>query len=246
MKEIRKVFPGVIALDGVNISLEKGKVLALLGENGAGKSTLMKILSGSYKPDGGEIYIYGKKTNIKDVVHAKEMGISIIYQELSLSPNMTVAENIFALHEPVRFGLIDDIEMEKKTKELLEELEIEISPTMLVKELSISNQQMVEIAKALSIQPKIIIMDEPTSALSTKETEKLFKIIRKLKNQGTSIIYISHRMEELFEITDLVSVLRDGKFIGTVETKRTSSEELIRMMVGRKCIKYTLIKNLNS
>ncbi|MBS4174196.1 sugar ABC transporter ATP-binding protein [Bacillus sp. FJAT-49736] len=233
MNGIRKEFPGVVALDGVNISVEAGQVLALLGENGAGKSTLMKILSGSYQPNGGQISIYGKKVEIKNVVHAKDLGISIIYQELSLSPNMTVAENIFALNEPVKFGLIDDKEMNRKTKELFEELGISISPTTVVKDLSISSQQMVEIAKAISSDPKIIIMDEPTSALSSKETEILFTIIRKLKSKGCAIIYISHRMDEIFEITDVVSVLRDGKYIGTVKTQETTSDELITMMVGR-------------
>ncbi|WP_308447261.1 sugar ABC transporter ATP-binding protein [Desulforamulus aquiferis] len=233
MKDIKKVFPGVVALAGVNLKLDKGRVLGLLGENGAGKSTLMKILAGSYKPDGGDIFINGEKTDIKGVLDAKRLGISIIYQELSLCPNLTVAENIFAMNEPVRFGLIDDNEMNRKTKELFEELEIDICPTVMVKELSISSQQMVEIAKAVSVKPQIIIMDEPTSALSSKETETLFKIIRKFKDEGTSIIYISHRMEEIFAITDLVSVLRDGQYIGTVETGHTSVEELIKMMVGR-------------
>jgi len=233
MKGIRKEFPGVIALDGVNITLEEGKVLGLLGENGAGKSTLMKILSGSYQPNDGEIRLFGEKVDIKNVVHAKELGISIIYQELSLSSNMTVAENIFALNEPVKFGFIDDEEMNRRTAQLLDELDISIPATRLVKDLSISNQQMVEIAKAISYRPKIIIMDEPTSALSSKETDTLFKIIRKLVDQKCSVIYISHRMEEIFEITDYVSVLRDGTYIGTVETKDTTSDELIRMMVGR-------------
>ncbi|MED2974119.1 sugar ABC transporter ATP-binding protein [Fictibacillus sp. B-59209] len=233
MKNIRKEFPGVVALDGVNIKLPEGKILALLGENGAGKSTLMKILSGSYRPDGGHIKLFGEEVDIQNVVHARELGISIIYQELSLSPNLTVAENIFAMYEPMKYGLIDEQKMNRKTKELLNELDISIPPTRLVKDLSISNQQMVEIAKAISSNPKIIIMDEPTSALSSKETEKLFSIIEKLKSQGCSIIYISHRMEEIFAMTDVVSVLRDGKYIGTVETKDTTSDELIRMMVGR-------------
>ncbi|WP_307794929.1 sugar ABC transporter ATP-binding protein [Alkalihalobacillus sp. BA299] len=237
------MFPGVVALDGVNISLEKGKALALLGENGAGKSTLMKILSGSYTPDEGEIYFFGDKVEIKDVVHAKDLGISIIYQELSLSPNMTVAENIFALQEPIRYGMIDDNAMNKKARKLLAELDLDISPTKVVNELSISNQQMVEIVKALSTNPKIIIMDEPTSALSSKETEKLYEIINKLKSQGTSIIYISHRMEEIFTITDYVSVLRDGKYIGTVETSKTTTDELIKMMVGREMDKVYPIKD---
>lgn len=233
MKSIRKTFPGVVALDDVNLKLEKGKVLALLGENGAGKSTLMKILSGTYKPDKGEIYIRGKKTGIKDAIHAKELGIAIIHQELSLSPNLTVAENIFALNEPAKYGLINDTKMNKLTKDLLEEVDIEISPTSMVKDISLSNQQMVEIIKALSHKPEILIMDEPTSALSNKETEKLFKIIRKLINEGISIIYISHRMDEIYKITDYVTVLRDGKYIDTVKTNNTPSEELIKMMVGR-------------
>lgn len=233
MSGIRKVFPGVVALDGVNISLEAGTVLALLGENGAGKSTLMKILSGSYQPDGGQIELYGQPTDIKNVLDAKNLGISIIYQELSLSPNMTVAENIFALNEPLKAGLIDDERMIEQTKELLDSLSIEIDPRAEVRHLSLANQQMVEIAKAISSDPKIIIMDEPTSALSSKETDILFDIIRKLKAEGKSVIYISHRMEEIFEITDQVSVLRDGKYIGTVKTDETHIDELIRMMVGR-------------
>lgn len=234
MKGIRKEFPGVVALDNVNLQLKEGEILALLGENGAGKSTLMKILSGAYKPTLGEIFIYGEKVEIRDVMHAKELGISIIYQELSLSSNMTVAENIFAMQEPIRYGLINDREMNRRTKALLDELGLDIDPNKIVGELSLSNQQMVEIAKALSTNPKIIIMDEPTSALSSKETEKLFDIIRKLKDKGTSVIYISHRMDELFAITDKITVLRDGVYIDTVETKSTTSEQLIKMMVGRE------------
>lgn len=233
MNNIRKVFPGVVALDNVNISMESGKVLGLLGENGAGKSTLMKILSGAYKPDGGNIEFYGKEVKINHVLDAKKLGIAIIYQELSLSPNITVAENIYALKEPLKYGLIDDKTMNKMAQELLTSLSIDIRPDILVRDLPIAKQQMVEIAKAMSSDPKLIIMDEPTSALSSKETELLFKIIRKLKNEGKSIIYISHRMEEIFEITDAVSVLRDGKYIGTVETDKTDVDELIKMMVGR-------------
>ncbi|MFZ7132613.1 MAG: sugar ABC transporter ATP-binding protein, partial [Eubacteriales bacterium] len=234
MNGIRKVFPGVVALDNVDISLEAGKVHGLLGENGAGKSTLMKVLSGAYQPDAGTIELYEEEVKINNVLDAKSLGISIIYQELSLSKNMTVAENIYALNEPVKFGMIDDDQLNENTKKLLDSLSIDIRPDVLVGELSIANQQMVEIAKALSLDPKIVIMDEPTSALSSKETELLFSIIRKLKKEGKSIIYISHRMEEIFEITDNVSVLRDGQFIGTVETEKTDVDELIDMMVGRK------------
>ena len=238
MKNIKKVFPGVVALEGVNLKIEEGKVLALLGENGAGKSTLIKILSGLYKPDGGQIFMDDKEIEIKDVNHANSFGISTIYQELSLCPNLSVAANIFALDEPTRFGIIDDREMEKRTKTLLNELGIDITPDVLIKDLSISNQQMIEIAKGLSKNPRIIIMDEPTSALSNKETEILFKIIRKLKSEGKSIIYISHRMEELYEIADDVTVLRDGKYIGTVKISETASDELVKMMVGREMDKF--------
>ncbi|MFS8631334.1 MAG: sugar ABC transporter ATP-binding protein, partial [Bacillales bacterium] len=192
----------------------------------------------AYQPDKGEIYLFGEKVEIKDVNHAVNLGISVIYQELSLSPNMTVAENIFAMREPTRYGIINDKEMNRQAKKLLDELEIHISPTKQVSELSISNQQMVEIAKALSRNPKIIIMDEPTSALSSKETELLFGIIRKLKRNGTSVIYISHRMEEIFEVSDRISVLRDGKYIGTVETASADPKELIVMMVGREMSQF--------
>ncbi len=234
MNGIRKVFPGVVALDNVDMTLEGGRVHGLLGENGAGKSTLMKILSGAYQPDGGTIELYGEKVSIDNVLDAKDLGISIIYQELSLSKNMTVAENIYALNEPTKYGMVDDDKLNEQTKVILDSLSIDIKPDVLVGELSIANQQMVEIAKALSSDPKIVIMDEPTSALSSKETELLFSIIRKLKDEGKSVIFISHRMEEIFEITDVVSVLRDGQYIGTVETEKTDVDELINMMVGRK------------
>lgn len=252
MNNIRKVFPGVVALDNVNITISSGKVLGLLGENGAGKSTLMKVLAGAHQPDVGEIEYYGKKVKIENVLDAKKLGISIIYQELSLSPNMTVAENIYALEEPLKYGMIDDNTLNRMTEELLKSLSIDIEPDKLVGELSLANQQMVEIAKGLSSDPKLVIMDEPTSALSSKETEVLFSIINQLKNNGKSVIYISHRMEEIFEITDHVSVLRDGQYIGTVETDKTDTDELIRMMVGRtmdefypeKDFSYTSEENL--
>ncbi len=234
MEEIRKVFPGVIALDNVNIELEAGQVLGLMGENGAGKSTLMKVLSGTYHPDGGRIFVNGKQVDIHNVNDAKELGISIIYQELSLSPNMTVAENIFSMNEPLKYGLIDDNELNRSAKKYLESLNIYIPPTALVQDLSLANQQMVEIAKGIVQNPQILIMDEPTSALSSKETENLMNIIKDLKGKGCAIIYISHRIEEIFEITDKISVLRDGRYIGTLETKKAEVDELISMMVGRE------------
>lgn len=234
MKNIKKVFPGVVALDGVNISVDEGEVLALLGENGAGKSTLMKVLSGVHKPEEGQIFIDGKEVNINGVNDATDLGISIIYQELSLFPNLSVAANIYALAEPTKMGLIDDKEIERKAKELLDRIDVDINPKTLVKDLSISSQQMVEIAKSLVKEPKIIIMDEPTSALSDKEVKNLFRIINKLRDEGKAIIYISHRMEEIFEITDKIAVLRDGKYIGTISTKEATTDELIKMMVGRE------------
>ncbi|MBS4537860.1 sugar ABC transporter ATP-binding protein [Clostridium sp. D2Q-11] len=233
MKNIRKEFPGVVALDKVNLELKKGEVLALLGENGAGKSTLMKILSGTYHPDKGEIFLKGNRVDIKDAIHAKELGIGMIHQELSLSPNLSVAENIFALEEPTKFGIINDKKMIEETKKLLDNLGVDLDPTDIVSDLSISQQQMVEIAKALSTTPDILIMDEPTSALSNRETDKLFEIIDKLLKEDISIIYISHRMEELFKITDHVTVLRDGVYIDTVKTEEVTVDELIKMMVGR-------------
>lgn len=246
MKNIRKEFPGVVALDRVDIELNSGEVLGLMGENGAGKSTLMKILAGTYRPDGGDIFVDGEKVNINNVNDAKELGISIIYQELSLSPNMTVAENIFSMIEPLKYGMIDDNEMNRKTKDHLESLNIHISPESLVQDLSLANQQMIEIAKAIIVNPKILIMDEPTSALSSKETETLMKIIYKLKETGCAIIYISHRIEEIFQITDKITVLRDGEYIDTIQTSNADVDILISMMVGREMEEVYPVKNFSS
>lgn len=245
MKNIRKQFPGVIALDGVNIELLKGSVLALLGENGAGKSTLMKILAGVCPQDEGVIEIFGKEVKIDNVNVAKTNGISIIFQELSLSDNLTIAENIYANKEPTKYGLIDDKKLNEECKNYLVSLGIEMDPKILVSNLSIAQKQLVEIAKGLVTNPKIIIMDEPTSALSNKETELLFNIINKLKNEGKSIIYISHRMEELFKIADFVTVLRDGKYINTVKISDTSVDELISMMVGRDMLEIYPKRDFN-
>lgn len=234
MKNIKKVFGSVVALSGVNLKVKKGQVHTLLGENGAGKSTLMKILSGVHQPDGGEIILKGENIKLQNPKDAQSRGISIIYQELSLCQNLSVAENIFANREPVKGFFINDREMERTAWELLQQMELDIPPTTLVKDLSISQRQMVEIAKALSVRSEIIIMDEPTSALSSRETEVLFRIIEKLKANGAAIIYISHRMDELLRISDEITVMRDGSYIGTVNKSEADINSLIRMMVGRE------------
>ncbi|MED4752026.1 sugar ABC transporter ATP-binding protein [Brevibacillus choshinensis] len=234
LKNIKKVFGSVTALSGVHLQIKKGQVHTLLGENGAGKSTLMKIISGVHQPDEGEIIWKGEQIKVANPKDAQMKGISIIYQELSLCANLSVADNIFANREPMKGMFIDDNELNVAAKKLLEQIELDITPTTLVKELSISQKQMVEIAKALSFQSEVIIMDEPTSALSSRETEVLFRIIDKLKANGTAIIYISHRMDELMRISDEITVMRDGTYIGTVKKEETDINRLIRMMVGRE------------
>ncbi len=236
MKNVSKTFPGVKALNGVHIEVEKGEVHALLGENGAGKSTLIKVLGGIYICDEGEIFIDEKIANIHDVSSSESYGISIIHQELCLAPNMTVAENILLGRELVKgpFSVVDHDESEKYVASILDKYGMDIDAGAQIKELSIAQQQMVEIAKALSKNSRIIVMDEPTSSLSDKGTKKLFKAIESLKKEGVSIIYISHRMEELFAIADKVTVLRDSEYIGTKLIKETTQAELIKMMVGRE------------
>jgi len=237
MEGIEKRFPGVHALKNVNFELKPGEVHALVGENGAGKSTLMKVLTGVYKKDGGRIIYKGKEVDIPNPRVAQEMGISIVYQDLNLMPHLTVAQNIFIGREPRRkkfLFFLDEDEINRKTKELLNMLHMKIDPDIKVSNLTIGKQQMVEIAKALSFNSEVIIFDEPTAALSEAETEELFNIIRKLKNQGIGIIYISHRLEELKKIADRVTVMRDGQYIGTVNMNETSLDEIINMMVGRE------------
>lgn len=234
MVGISKTFPGVKALDKVNLRAYEGEVMALLGENGAGKSTLMKILSGVYQRDEGEIKIEGQDVEIKNIKDAQKLGISIIHQELSLLTNLSIYENLFLGCE-IRDGLkLNKKEMVKKSEELLREFDLNISPKTIVKELTVGEMQMVEIIKAVSKDARIIIMDEPTTALTEVETQKLFKIIEQLKSQNVAVIYISHRMEEIFKICDRVTVLRDGTFIGEEYIKNVSRDDLISMMVGRK------------
>jgi ribose transport system ATP-binding protein len=234
MQHIRKTFPGVLALDDVSFELRAGEVHILLGENGAGKSTLMKILSGAYQKTAGEIRLNGQAVEIKSPKHAQELGIGIIYQELNLVPQLSAAENIFLGREPMRFGLIDRGAMEQEASQFLNELGLAIDVRRPVRSVSIAAQQMVEVAKAISLNARILIMDEPTSALTEHEINELFARIRQLKVTGVSIVYISHRMEELFEIGDRVTVLRDGKHVGTYNIADVTKAELIRLMANRE------------
>ena len=234
MDHICKTFPGVKALDDVSFNLKPGEVMALLGENGAGKSTLMKILSGVYTKDEGTILIDGKEVPIMNQKVASEKGIAIIHQELNMCHHLTIAENMFLGREPLKHGLIDTKKMNSDAKELLLKLGVDIDPTTITGELQVSKQQMVEIAKALSINAKVLIMDEPTSALTAREIDELFTIIRQLKESGCGIVYISHRLEELAHITDRVTIMRDGHYITSGNFKDFTMDEIIANMVGRE------------
>jgi ribose transport system ATP-binding protein len=233
---VSKEFPGVKALNNVRFDLNEGEVHAIVGENGAGKSTLMKILSGIYKKDTGDIVYKGNHVNVSSPLEAQKLGISIIHQELNLMPDLTVAQNIFIGREDRRKGrvFLDNAKLNKAAKELLDELELVLDPKQIVGELTIAKQQMVEIAKAVSYRGQVIIMDEPTSSLTPSETEALFKIIRTLKAAGKGVVYISHRLEELSKITDRITVIRDGEYVKTLTTTETSIPEVISLMVGRK------------
>lgn len=234
MKGITKTFPGVKALQDVELTLLAGEVHFLLGENGAGKSTIMKVLSGVYHKDSGEIWIEGSLADINSPRTAAAHGIGIIHQEMNLVPELTVWENIYLGREITDlFGFVKAGIMKEQTRMLLGKLGSDIDPEEAVSSLSIGEQQMVEIAKALSYETKILIMDEPTAALTDRETEKLFQIIRQLAASGVGIVYISHRMEELFALSNRTTVLRDGTYVGTIETKDATFNDLIKMMVGR-------------
>ncbi len=234
MEGISKQFPGVRALSNVQLHARKGSVHALMGENGAGKSTLMKCLIGIYAPDSGTITFKGEKLNITNTHYALSKGISMIHQELSPIPQMTVAENIYLGREPTTwYGLVDMRKMNRMAGELLDRLHIKIKPTAKMHELSIANIQLAEIAKAVSYNSDLIIMDEPTSAITEAEVEGLFTIIRSLKAQGCAVIYISHKMDEIFKITDEVTVFRDGQYMGTDATADLTDAILIEKMVGR-------------
>ncbi len=234
MKGIVKSFPGVMALKSVDFEAEKGEVHAIAGENGAGKSTLIKILSGAYLPDAGEIYLDGKELKITDPHSGRQQGISVIYQELSLIPNMTVAENIFLSNMPATLGAIKWSDMKKRASQLLNEIGFDIDPNARIRELSMVQQQAVEIAKILIEDTKIVVMDEPTALLPAREVKTLFEIINKLRKRGVTILYISHRLDEIFLMADQVTVLRDGNLIGTVKPGDITQDELVQMMIGRK------------
>lgn len=231
---ISKSFPGVKALSDVSLTLYPGEVHALCGENGAGKSTLMKVLSGVYQADEGEIYINGQKVTIENTKKAQQLGISIIFQEFNLCSHLTVADNIWLDRQPKKGAFINDKKLMEKTQEILNELGLSINPKARIRTLSVAEQQMVEIAKAISFNSKILVLDEPTAALTESEIERLFSIIHKLKAKGVGMIYISHRLEELSRITDRVSVIRDGQYIGTENYADVTIDRLVQMMVGRE------------
>ena len=234
MTGITKTFPGVYALDGVDLELYRGEVLALLGENGAGKSTLLKVLSGVYTPDAGEIYVNGTKKVFKEPADAAAEGIRIIYQEINSYDELTVAENIFVNNEPKKGGLVDWKEMNSRAEALLKRLNVDIEPTRIVGGLSTAQKQLIEIARALANDIRILVMDEPTSALSDTEVDALLKLVKELAKEGISVIYISHKLDELYTVATRVQIMRDGRRVGVRMLAQTPQEELVRLMVGRE------------
>ena len=230
---ISKGFPGVQALQDVHLEVHAGEVHVLVGENGAGKSTLMKILSGIYTRDEGTIVFEGEEVELTSPLQAQQLGITIIHQEMNLMPDLTVAQNIYIGREPLKAGLLSERTLNRTATELLQRLEIDLDPRQPVGELTVAKQQMVEIAKALSFNAKVLIMDEPTSALTDSEVETLFTLIGQLRERGTGIVYISHRMDELRRLADRVTVLRDGAYIGSLPKAEISIPKVIEMMVGR-------------
>ena len=233
MNGIDKSFPGVHALDHVNLEVRKGEVLALMGENGAGKSTLMKVLTGIYKKDEGSIVYEGKEVEFTNPKDAQEAGIVIVHQELNMMNHLTVAQNIFIGREAMSGKLINDKKMNEEAEKLFDKLNIKIDPTEKMGNLTVGKQQMCEIAKAISHDAKVIVFDEPSAALTEDEIEELFKIIRDLRKKQLGIVYISHRMDEIKVITDRVTVMRDGGYVGTLITKECTKDDIINMMVGR-------------
>ncbi|MCK5387659.1 MAG: sugar ABC transporter ATP-binding protein, partial [Candidatus Izimaplasma sp.] len=235
MLNITKEFPGIKANDNVTLQLKKGEIHALLGENGAGKSTLMKVMAGAYKPDEGEILFQDETVSFGHPVNAQEKGVSIIYQEFNLLPERTVAQNIYLGREPSKFGVINLRQLNKQTEEVLREIGVDkmISSTSMVSSLSVAEQQLVEIAKAISLNAKVLIMDEPTASLTNTEVNLLFELISTLIAKGMAIIFISHRLFEVFGIAEKISVLKDGVLIGTKYTDQVNAEDIVYMMVGR-------------
>jgi ABC-type sugar transport system ATPase subunit len=242
-ENISKKFPGVLALNNVTINLKKGEVHAIVGENGAGKSTLMNILGGVYKPDSGDIYIDDKKVKFNNPIEAKRQGIGIVFQELSLFPELSVAENIFVnAQETNKVNLINFENLYNKAAKMLEAFDEEINPRTNVEFISIAKQQVVEIVRAMSNNPRILILDEPTSSLNQSEIKQLFKNIKILRQKGIAIIYISHHLQEIFEIADRATVLRDGKYVETVDVSKVDENEIARLMVGRKVIHNYVVR----
>lgn len=233
LQSITKYFPGIKALDGINLNIKEGEVHALIGENGAGKSTLVKILTGVYTPTSGKIIYNGEELSFKNAIEAQETGITAIHQEASMFPELSVVENIYMGHHLKKNGSLDWKGMRARTRELLHKMEIDLHPDTPVKNLGVAQRHMVEIAKALSIDAKVVIMDEPTSALTLREVEELYKIVRQLKKENKAIIFISHKFEEIQEICDYFTVLRDGKYIGEGVVADTSIDQIVNMMVGR-------------
>ncbi|AYA98752.1 sugar ABC transporter ATP-binding protein [Lachnoanaerobaculum umeaense] len=233
MKNIKKSFSGVAALKNAELELNKGEVVALMGENGAGKSTLMKILTGIYSKDEGTVTFEGKEVEYKSVSESEEAGIAIVHQELNMMNDLTVAQNLFIGKERKKGFFIDDAKMAGDAKELFKKLNVDINPNVKIGNLTVGKQQMVEIAKAISTNAKVIVFDEPTAALTDSEIEELFKVINDLRAKGTGIIYISHRMDEINVISDRVIVMRDGEYVGTLVTKECTKDDIIKMMVGR-------------
>lgn len=234
MEGISKAFPGVRALDNVSIEIKRGEVHGICGENGAGKSTLMNILGGVLQPDGGSIYIEEQRVNVANPRIAEGLGISFIHQELALFPTMDVASNLFIGTPPAKIGLIKRKELYKKSKELLERVGLEVAPSRRLDTLKMGERQLVEIAKALRRETRVLVLDEPTSSLTERETEILFNLIRELATKGVAILYVSHRLDEIFSVCDRVTVLRDGKKVGTVKVAEINKGELIRMIIGRE------------
>ena len=237
MSGINKSFSGVQALKGAALELRAGEVVALMGENGAGKSTLMKVLTGIHKRDSGDVELFGKKVDFDNIKESQDMGVAIIHQELNMMKDLTVAQNIYIGREPMKYGVfIDDGKMERDARKLLQYVGVKISPDEKLGSLTVGKQQMVEIAKAISLDSKLLILDEPTAALTSVEVDELFRIMNELKSKGIGMIYISHRMDEINRISDRVTVMRDGEYVGTVNTADTNNDEIVHMMVGRKIL----------
>jgi ribose transport system ATP-binding protein len=234
LRGVSKEFPGVLAVDGVDLEILPGEVHALAGENGAGKSTLMKILSQVERPNAGEVEISGEPVEFRGPGHAQRLGVAMVYQEFALAPHLSVAENLFLGREPASVGFINRRAEKEKAAELLGRVGLDVDPGRLVSSLTVAEQQRVEIAKALAIEAKIVIMDEPTATLAEKETEELFEVIRDLSSRSISILYISHHLDEIFQIADRVTVMRDGKVVETKPTSELDEEELVNLMVGRQ------------